>query len=82
MTIQDAHVLIGHLTSDASLDDAFAGYQADRKKRDEATVKEARKMGHLAMMHSPIATWLRDEAFSHVSPQKAKAIADEIAKGE
>ena len=82
MTIQDTDVLIGKLTSDAPLDEALVAYQEERKARDEATVKEARKMGKLQMMHSPITTWLRDEAFSHAPPDKMKTVADEIAKGE
>ena len=82
MTIQDTDVLIGKLTSDAPLDEALVAYQEERKARDEATVKEARKMGKLQMMHSPLATWLRDEAFSHAPPDKMKTVAEAMATGD
>ncbi|MGH9277645.1 MAG: FAD-dependent monooxygenase [Acidimicrobiales bacterium] len=82
MTIQDCDALVGHLTSDDPLDDALAAYQKGRKARDESVVKDSRKMGNLAMMHSPVATWLRDEAFSHTPPKKAQAIAEAMAQGE
>ncbi len=82
MTIQDAVTLVSHLTSDAPLDDALAAYQADRKVRDEAVVQKARRMGKLQQLHSPIVSWLRDEAFEHMPADKMREVAEEMAKGE
>src|SRR5262245_12358943 len=82
MTIQDAGVLVGHLTSGAPVEQAIATYEEDRKRRDEAVVQKSRWMGRLSMMHSPIATWLRDEAFAHMPEDKMRAVADELARGE
>jgi 2-polyprenyl-6-methoxyphenol hydroxylase-like FAD-dependent oxidoreductase len=82
MTIEDAVALVGHLTSDASLDDALAAFQAERKERDEAVVKHSRRMATLSQMHSPIATWLRDEAFSHMPEDKMREVAEEMARGD
>jgi FAD-dependent urate hydroxylase len=82
MTIQDCRVLVELITSDTPLDQALTAYQDDRKRRDEATVRHSRRMGKLAMMHSPIVTWLRDEAFSHMPEEKMRAVAAEMASGE
>ncbi|HKG17228.1 MAG TPA: FAD-dependent monooxygenase [Solirubrobacteraceae bacterium] len=71
MTIQDSASLVEHLGSDASVEDALAAFVSERKQRDEAVVRESRRMGHLSQMHSPIATWLRDEAFSHTPGRRA-----------
>jgi len=40
------------------------------------------RSGRTLRAHSPIASWLRDEAFSHMPPDKMKAITEEMAKGE
>jgi FAD-dependent urate hydroxylase len=82
MTIQDSVSLVEHLGSDASLLDALAAFVAERKQRDEAVVRESRRMCHVSQMHSPIATWLRDEAFSHMPEDKMRQIAHQIAGGE
>jgi 2-polyprenyl-6-methoxyphenol hydroxylase-like FAD-dependent oxidoreductase len=82
MTIEDAVSLAGHLTSEVPLADALAAYQADRKKRDEEVVKNGRRMGKLAQLHSPIAAWLRDEAFEHMGDDKMRQVTEEMAKGE
>jgi hypothetical protein len=34
------------------------------------------------MLHSPIASWLRNEAFVHMPEDKMRAVAEEMAKGE
>jgi hypothetical protein len=39
-------------------------------------------MGKLAMLHSPILAWLRDEAFTHMPEDKMRAVTEEAAKGE
>jgi hypothetical protein len=70
------------LTSDAPLDEALAAYQEGRKRRDEAVVQKSRRMGKLAMLHSPILAWLRDEAFTHMPEDKMRAVTEEAAKGE
>jgi len=82
MTIQDSAVLVERLTSDAPLDDALRAYQEERKARDEGVVKHSRTMGKVSMAHSPIATWLRDQAFTHMPPEKMRAVTEEMAKGE
>ena len=82
MTIQDSVALAHELLSDAQLDDALRTYQEARKARDEAVVTKSRKMGKLSMMHSPIASWLRDEAFSHMPADKMREVTEEMAKGE
>jgi 2-polyprenyl-6-methoxyphenol hydroxylase-like FAD-dependent oxidoreductase len=82
MTIQDSVALAHELLSDAPLDDALRTYQEARKARDEAVVTKSRKMGKLSMMHSPIASWLRDEAFSHMPADKMREVTEEMAKGE
>jgi len=82
MTIDDAVNLVSHLTSDASLEDALAAYQSDRKKRDEEVVRKARRMGRLQQLHSPLISWLRDEAFEHMPPDKTRQVTAEMAKGE
>ena len=58
MTIQDAGVLVGHLTSGGRVEQALVAYEEDRKRRDEAVVQKSRWMGKVSKMHSPIATWL------------------------
>jgi len=82
MTIEDAVTLASHLTSDAELEDALAAYQADRKQRDEDVVKKGRQMGKLQQLHSPIACWLRDEAFEHMGADRMRQVTEEMAKGE
>ncbi|MEA2702551.1 MAG: FAD-dependent urate hydroxylase [Actinomycetota bacterium] len=82
MTIQDCDVLVGKLTSDAPLDEALAAYQQDRKAHDEEVVKHSLKMGKMQMMHSPLESWLRDEAFSHAPPDKMRSVAEAMATGE
>jgi FAD-dependent urate hydroxylase len=82
MTIQDSAVLAHEVLSGAPLDDALRTYQEGRKARDEAVVAKSRKMGKLAMMHSPIASWLRDEAFSHMPADKMREVTVEMAKGD
>jgi 2-polyprenyl-6-methoxyphenol hydroxylase-like FAD-dependent oxidoreductase len=82
MTIEDAVNLASHLTSDSPLEDALTAYQADRKKRDEDVVKRGRRMGKLSQLQSPLASWLRDEAFEHMPPDKMRQVAEELAKGE
>jgi 2-polyprenyl-6-methoxyphenol hydroxylase-like FAD-dependent oxidoreductase len=82
MTIDDAVNLVGHLTAASTVEDALSAFQTDRKKRDEDTVKEARKMGKLQQIHSPLVSWLRDEAFEHAPPDKMRQVAEEMAKGE
>jgi FAD-dependent urate hydroxylase len=82
MTIQDCRALVDRLVSDAPLDEALDTYENARKQRDEAVVKRSRRMGKLSMLHSPIASWLRDEAFAHTPEDKMRAVAEEMAKGE
>jgi 2-polyprenyl-6-methoxyphenol hydroxylase-like FAD-dependent oxidoreductase len=82
VTIEDAVNLASHLTSDAPLEGALSAYQDDRKKRDEEIVKKARKMGTLQQLHSPLVSWLRDEAFEHMPADKMRQVAEEMAKGE
>jgi 2-polyprenyl-6-methoxyphenol hydroxylase-like FAD-dependent oxidoreductase len=82
MTIDDAVNLVAHLTSASTVEEALSAYQDDRKKRDEDTVEEARKMGKLQQIHSPLVSWLRDEAFEHAPPDKMRQVAEEMAKGE
>jgi FAD-dependent urate hydroxylase len=82
MTIEDSVLLVDRLSSGASIDDALAVFVAERKQRDEAVVRKSRRMGHLSQMHSPIATWLRDEAFSHMPEDKSRQVAEQLASGE
>jgi len=82
MTIEDSVDLASHLTSDAPLADALSAYQEDRKKRDEDVVQKGRRMGKLQQLHSPLVSWLRDEAFEHMPPDKMRQVAEEMAKGE
>jgi FAD-dependent urate hydroxylase len=81
-TIEDAVNLVGHLTDADSLDEALSGFVADRKKRGEDIVQKSRHMAKMQMVHSPIGAWLRDEAFSHVPPDKMEQIAEEMASGK
>jgi hypothetical protein len=64
------------------VEDGLSAYQEDCKKRDEDTVKEARKMGKLQQIHSHVVSWLRDEAFEHAPPDKMRQVTEELAKGE
>ena len=64
------------------LDKALVACPEERKARDEATVEEARKMGKLPRWSRPLATSLRDEAFSHAPPDKMKTVGDEMAMAE
>jgi FAD-dependent urate hydroxylase len=82
MTVQDSLALTHELLSGAPLDDALRTYEEGRKARDEAVVRKSRKMGKLSMMHSPIASWLRDEAFSHMPADKMREVTVEMAKGD
>jgi 2-polyprenyl-6-methoxyphenol hydroxylase-like FAD-dependent oxidoreductase len=82
MTIDDAVNLVDHLTSGATLDEALGAYEADRKRRDEELVQKARRMGKLEQLHSPLVSWLRDEAFEHMPPDKMREVTEEMAKGE
>jgi 2-polyprenyl-6-methoxyphenol hydroxylase-like FAD-dependent oxidoreductase len=82
MTIEDSVNLAEHLTGGDSLSDGIAAFEADRKKRGEDVVQKSRHMAKLQMLHSPIAAWLRDEAFSHTPPEKMEEIAKEMASGK
>jgi 2-polyprenyl-6-methoxyphenol hydroxylase-like FAD-dependent oxidoreductase len=82
MTIDDAVNLVDHLTSASTVEEGLSAYQEDRKKRDEDTVKEARKMGKLQQVHSHVLSWLRDEGFEHIPPDKMREVTEEMAKGE
>jgi 2-polyprenyl-6-methoxyphenol hydroxylase-like FAD-dependent oxidoreductase len=82
MTIDDAVKLVDHLTSASTVEEGLSAYQEDRKKRDEDTVKEARKMGKLQHVHSLVISWLRDEGFHHIPPDKMREVTEEMAKGE
>ena len=82
MTIEDAVTLSSRLASEPSVDDALVAYQHDRKARDEKLVQRSRKMGAMAMIHSPLGAWLRDEAMEHASSKKLQALAEELARGE
>lgn len=81
MTIDDAMTLVRRLDSEASIDGALAAYQHDRKERDEKLVKHSRQMGAMAMVHSPLGAWLRDEAMEHTPSKKLLAIAEDLASG-
>jgi hypothetical protein len=54
----------------------------DRKQRGEAVVRKSRSMGKLLMLHSPIASWLRDEALQPHAGGQDGTVAEEMAKGE
>jgi 2-polyprenyl-6-methoxyphenol hydroxylase-like FAD-dependent oxidoreductase len=82
MTIQDCRALVDRLVSDAPLEEALGTYQNARKENDEAVVRHSRRMGTLAMLHSPILGWLRDEAFSHMPEDKMRAVTEEMARGD
>jgi 2-polyprenyl-6-methoxyphenol hydroxylase-like FAD-dependent oxidoreductase len=82
MTIEDSVTLMRYLASDSSLRDALLGFEHERKQRDEAVVRRSRRMAELSQMHSPLATWLRDEAFSHMPEDKVRRVAEEMARGE
>lgn len=81
MTIDDAMTLADLLASRPSLDDALAGFQQFRKARTEDVVRKGRTMGALAQLHNPIAAWLRDVAFRHMSPEVVERVTREMAAG-
>jgi FAD-dependent urate hydroxylase len=82
MTIEDSVRLVEHLISEPRLDEALAAYEAERKKRDEDVVQKSRRMGKLQQLASPLISWLRDEAFEHMPPDKMRQVTEEMAKGE
>lgn len=82
MTIGDCRVLLDRLLSGAPLEEALASYQNARKEHDEEVVRRSLRMGKLAMVSSPIVSWLRDQAFTHMPEEKMRAVTEEFARGD
>jgi hypothetical protein len=75
MTVQDL------LAFRPALEDARARLQQFRKARTEDVVRKGRTMGAVAQRHNPIAAWLRDVAFRHMSPEVVERVTREMAAG-
>ena len=81
MTVDDAVTLAELLASPRSLEEALGAFQAFRKARTEDVVRKGRTMGAVAQLHNPVAVWLRDFAFRHMSPEVVERVTREMAAG-
>lgn len=81
MAIEDAWELATLLREAASNEEALENFEKSRKKRTEEIVKHGRRMSRLTQLHSPIAAWLRDQAFAHMPEKEMQKVALAMAEG-
>ena len=81
MAIEDAWELATLLSEAASKQEALKNFENSRKKRTEEIVKHGRRMSRLTQLHSPIAAWLRDQAFAHMPEKEMQKVALAMAAG-
>ena len=82
MAIEDAAELAALLCKASSTAEALKNFENSRKNRTEEIVKHGRRMSRLTQLHSPIAAWLRDQAFTHTPEQEMEKVALAMAAGE
>jgi len=81
MAIKDGDVLARLLAESESVEEAFAGFESERKAQTESTVAGARKSASWAMMDSALGAWFRNELMEHLPEEKANAIGEEMVVG-
>ena len=82
MAIEDAWELASLLCEATSTEEALTMFEKSRKKRTEEIVKHGRRMSRLTQLHSPIAAWLRDQAFTHMPEKEMEKVTLAMAAGE
>ena len=82
MAIEDAWELATAFAETRSVREALQKFENSRKKRTEEIVRHGRRMSRLTQLHSPIAAWLRDQAFSHMPEKEMEKVAVAMAAGE
>jgi len=82
MAIEDAWELATAFAETRSVREALQIFENSRKKRMEEIVRHGRRMSRLTQLHSPIAVWLRDQAFSHMPEKEMEKVAVAMAAGE
>ena len=63
------------------IEQALKEFQELRKKRTEGIVKHGRFMARMTQLHSPLAAWLRDQAFLHMPAEEIERVTKEMASG-
>ena len=81
MAIEDAWELATLLREADAKQEALKNFEKSRKKRTEEIVKHGRQMSRLTQLHSPIAAWLRDQAFLHMPEKEMEKVALAMAAG-
>lgn len=82
MAVEDAWELTSALTGAENLSCALEQFEHSRKKRTEDIVRHGRRMSRLTQLHSPLAAWLRDQAFLHMPEKEMEKVALAMAAGE
>ena len=82
MAIEDAWELATAFGKAESVSEALQHFEQSRKKRTEEIVRHGRRMSRLTQLHSPIAAWLRDQAFLHMPEKEMEKVALAMAAGE
>ncbi len=81
MAIEDAVELADLITKHNQIERVLEAFQESRKKRTEGIVKHSRFMARMTQLHSPLAAWLRDQAFLHMPPEEVERATREMASG-
>ena len=82
MAIVDASALATDLMESESTGAALHQFEESRKKRTEEIVRHGRRMSRLTQLHSPLAAWLRDQAFLHMPEKEMEKVALAMAAGD
>ena len=81
MAIEDAGELADLIVGCDHVEQAHEQFQSLRKKRTEGIVKHGRFMARMTQLHSPLAAWLRDQAFLHMPAEEIDKVTKEMASG-
>jgi 2-polyprenyl-6-methoxyphenol hydroxylase-like FAD-dependent oxidoreductase len=82
MAIEDAWELATKIDEASSANEALRNFEKSRKTRTEEIVRHGRHMSRMTQLHSPIAAWLRDQAFFHMPEKEMEKVALAMASGE
>jgi 2-polyprenyl-6-methoxyphenol hydroxylase-like FAD-dependent oxidoreductase len=81
MAIEDSIELANLIGGCDDIEQALDDFQDLRKKRTEGIVKHGRFMARMTQLHSPLAAWLRDQAFLHMPAEEIERVTKEMASG-
>lgn len=81
MAIEDSMELAELINRCDHIEQALKEFQELRKKRTEGIVKHGRFMARMTQLHSPLAAWLRDQAFLHMPAEEIERVTKEMASG-